>query len=174
MKGIYELIIPGTRAVRNYAEKLLADVRAQDFASKPKSGEVKIDTNHPAFIMGHLCLYPSRVFRLLGLNDELVAPPPSYPDMFAIGSVCHDDPECTRYPKKEELVSRFLKTTDIVIDRLPQIPDSSFTAVNTEERSKDRYPLVGAFVFYLLTAHANGHLGQISVWRRCMGLGSAL
>ncbi len=174
MKGIYELVLPGTRSLRNYTEKLLTDIRAEDFSRKPCVGGITIETNHPAFIVGHLCLYPARIFKLLGVNDESVTPPPSYYDQFIIGSVCHDDPDGVIYPKKEELVSRLLSTTDTVIAKLPEVPDSAFTAVNAEERSKEKYPLVGAFVFYLLTAHVNGHLGQISTWRRCFGLGSAL
>jgi hypothetical protein len=42
-----------------------------------------------------------------------------------------------------------------------------------EGRMKELFPTVGAAVNFLVVGHTQSHLGQISVWRRLMGLGSA-
>lgn len=167
---VTKILLPGAIAVRNYAEKLANGTPIEIFSSKPVVGGQTIECNHPAFIFGHLSLYPSRIFKLLEVEQPGIIPPKSYYDQFMIGAECLNDPERKIYPAKDELVNFFIKSTDLVIKELPNIPEEKFYAINVEERSKDRFPIVGSFISYLLISHANGHLGQISTWRRCMGL----
>ncbi|MEY4102879.1 MAG: hypothetical protein RL461_81, partial [Planctomycetota bacterium] len=39
---------------------------------------------------------------------------------------------------------------------------------------KERFPVLGQAVLFLCNNHQMMHLGQISAWRRVMGLGSAM
>lgn len=173
MPNITDLILPGAKAVRNNAEKLLKDVTPGIFARKPSVEGRVIDTNHAAFVYGHLALYPSRIMRLLGDEEaaDSLKPPQAYYDLFSIGAACHDDPEGKIYPGMQEITALFLSFTDTMLEKLPGIPESAFYSANSEERSRERFPITGSFVTYLLHAHPGGHLGQISTWRRCMGLG---
>lgn len=171
MTSPIELAIPGAIQVRNYAERLIKDIPVDKFASKPTVQGKTVETVHPAFIFGHLDLYPYRISSLLNLGAEELKPPTAYFELFSKDMKCENDPECKIYPHKDELTGFFLKKTDAVLEILKNVSPDKLYAENIEEKSKDRFPTVGSFVIYLLTTHPNGHFGQISVWRRCMGLG---
>ncbi len=157
--------------VRIYAEKLLKEIKAEDFSTKPLIGNRLIDCNHPAFLIGHLSLYANRISNLLNLGLDEFKPSQKYIDLFLKGAKCENDPERKIYPHKDELCDFFYRGTDKVISLLKDITDEQMLSENTDKASKDRFPLLGGFINYLVTAHPNVHLGQISVWRRCMGLG---
>jgi hypothetical protein len=173
MGKISEISAQTSVIIRNYAAKLLTDIKPSDFAKKPEVGGVLIDTNHPAFTFGHLSLYPSRISKLLNLGLDEFEPPKKYFDLFSIGSKCEHDPDGKIYPTMKEITDFYFNGADKINSLLKDIPDSKLTEINTDERSKERFPILGGFINYLLTAHPNVHLGQISVWRRCMGLGPA-
>ncbi len=44
-----------------YAQRLCKDIPANIFGCLATPGGVTIDSNHPAFVIGHLNLYPVRV-----------------------------------------------------------------------------------------------------------------
>jgi hypothetical protein len=168
---IADLLMPGARSVRTYAESLLKDIKSNQFARKPQVNEHTIELNHPAFNYGHLGLYPLRVSKLLQLDQTRVIPPQKFDVLFNAGAVCKDDPEGTIYPSMEIITSHFLSSHDALFEMLPRISDAQLLAPHPEERLLSRFPTVGSFIAYLLTAHANSHLGQVSAWRRCIGLG---
>lgn len=171
MPTLVELTQPVLHQVLLYGNKLLQGIRAEDFARKPRVQGTTIEINHPAFHFGHLGLYPGRIAGLFNLPAEGLVAPEGWMDLFKIGSPCHDDPEGTIYPKMDKIVSHFTSSHENLIRILPTIPEEKLLAVSTDERSKERFPIVGSFVMYLLSAHPNTHFGQVSAWRRCMGLG---
>lgn len=173
MQSVPELILPVAQVVRKYGESLLKDITAEKFARKPVVGGTTIDLNHPAFNYGHLALYPKRLLALLGVETAAVQVPPTWDELFKNGAPCHDDPEGTIYPRMEEITRKFFHGYDTAFELLPKVQDAVFFAPSTEERIRSRFPTNGSFVVHLLTSHVNQHLGQISGWRRCMGLGPA-
>ena len=59
-----------------YAERLLRNVPKDDAACFARAGERIIESNHPAFIYGHLSLYAPKVLW------QLAAPVPTIPEYF--------------------------------------------------------------------------------------------
>ena len=49
-----------------YAERLLAGIDNDQFGRLPHVGEQVIQSNHPAFIYGHLSLYAPKIIANLG------------------------------------------------------------------------------------------------------------
>jgi hypothetical protein len=150
-----------------YAERLLADIPEDRFAHMPFP-----KLNHPAFNVGHLSLYPNRLFTMLGRPD-LVIDKPGYPALFQAGTECVE--QDGRYPSKDELVSYYLERYRAMLAHLPEISDETLARDNpVEGRSREMFPTIGAAMCFLLNNHHMVHLGQISAWRRVMGLGSAM
>jgi len=165
-------LLPGARIVRDYGERLVKDISATQFARKPAIGGVIIDINHPAFTFGHLALYPSLIAQFLGLPIKGMEVPAKYPELFKQGVACHDDPEGTLYPAKDDLVYLYLSATDILLNQLSSIEEERLTRPLEDPKRQERFGSVGGFMTYALLPHSQGHFGQVSAWRRCMGLGA--
>jgi hypothetical protein len=163
------VLAPLARFSLSYAEMLLKDVRSTDFAKKPKG----VDTNHGAFIYGHLALYPERLFDLVG-QGALAKPDQKFMDLFAAGKPCLDDPLGTTYPAMEIIVARFRTRYEAVIPVLAETPDEVYHRPNPNERMKDRFPTIAIACNFLVSGHILVHLGQMSAWRRCMDLGPVM
>ena len=173
MGTISNQFAPGAVSVRANAERLLKGIESKDFARFPSFGGKVIETNHPAFVYGHIGLYAPRMLKLMGLDPTKFVLPANYSELFSSAAKCKDDPDRTIYPDMDEIVSIYLRGADMVLAALPEVEDDTMLAVNPEEKLASRFPTIGAFLGFLLTAHVNLHLGQVSAWRRCMGLGPA-
>lgn len=160
------IIAPPLRMTLGYADKLVQSIPADKFSHMPRA-----DLNSPAFCVGHLALYASRVAEMLG-NNDLGAPPAGYEDLFKNGAPCVD--RAGFYPAKEALVAECMKGWSKVADILPGVDDATFAKPNPIPQMAERLPTIGAMVSFMCLAHNMMHLGQISAWRRVMGLGSAM
>jgi hypothetical protein len=151
----------------SYAEAAVKDIPAGTFAHMPHA-----NMNHPAFCIGHLSLYPNRIFSLIG-QPKLVVDKPGYPELFAAGVQCVE--QDGRYPAKDEIVAYFLERSHAMLKVVEAVPDDVFARENPlEGRIKEVFPLVGNAVNFMLNNHNMMHLGQISAWRRAMGMGSVM
>ena len=54
-----------------YAQRLLKGIPEDRAARNATPGGTQIVSNHPTFIIGHLCLYPLKVLELLGHDGEV-------------------------------------------------------------------------------------------------------
>jgi hypothetical protein len=156
-----------------YAQKLLADVSDQDCSRFARIGDTIIESNHPAFIIGHLTLYPTRVVGQLGANIETVAPPESFEKLFSHEAKCIDDPNRSIYPPLREITSVMMAGYGTAIQLLESTEDEAFQADNPVERLRDRFPTLGSALGFYVGGHMMMHLGQFSAWRRAMGMGAA-
>jgi hypothetical protein len=173
-----EMMLQGARRARFYSEKLLAGIKPEQAACKPRfektGGPTVVDTNHPVFVFGHLALYPARIAKFAGLDGSALATPAGWEDLFKAGVPCQDDPDRKIYPSLEAVSTHFMKATDGLIAMLEKVDDKVLTAPTADERMRERFPLAGAAIAFMLNNHVMMHLGQISVWRRCFGLPSAM
>lgn len=129
------------------------------------------DLNSPAFCIGHLALYASMVAGLVGHGDALSAPA-GFDELFKNGAPCVD---CDgKYPSKEVLVREFTQGWSKVADILATVDESVMSKPNPMPGLAQRLPTIGSVVAFMCLAHNMMHLGQISSWRRVMGLGSAM
>ena len=163
---VQQLVIPSAELGLRYAEQLVTTIPADVFAKMPMK-----DLNSAAFNIGHLSIYGDRICSLLGRTD-LVQPMPYAVDLFKNGAPCLDQPGL--YPAKDVLVSTFFERQRRAIEAYAGASEAALNAENPAEgRFKEMFPTVGSAVSFLLNGHVQSHLGQISAWRRVMGLGSA-
>lgn len=166
---------PAARRVLTLADILLKDIRAEDFGRQPSApGGGIIRTNHPAFVYGHLAIYPTRILEFMGRDGAALVPTEKYTNLFAAGKECLHDPERSIYPPMDEIVGSFKRGHDAVLAALGSVDDDAFSSETPHEGMRARFPTVGSAVTFLVCAHTMMHLGQVSAWRRCMGLGSAM
>lgn len=175
MGACFEQIAVAARRGLGYAERLAVDVPADIFAAKPRftdaGKQIEIDCNHPAFVFGHLGLYPARVCGFVNLDGASIAAPAAWSDLFKAGAPCRDDRARTIYPAKEQIMSHFQNSYTFLIDRLPSLDDSLLTLPHPDPVVREKYfPTIGMAVIFMLTSHVMVHSGQISTWRRCFGL----
>ena len=164
---------------KGYGEVLLKGIAPEIAGRKPRfqtaEGLKVIDTNHPSFVFGHLALYPCRAWVMTGAGDGgSVQAPSAWNDLFAAGVECKDDVEGTIYPKLDELAAKFFSAQDAACAYVRTLDDAVFARENPNEKMRSRFPTVGTALTFLLAAHPMMHFGQISTWRRCYGLPSAM
>ncbi|MCC6676336.1 MAG: DinB family protein [Phycisphaerales bacterium] len=178
MTAFSECLASAGRFGRGYAKILLAGIEPGRFARKPRfetsAGVKVVDTNHPAFIFGHLSLYPARLFTLLGADAKSVEAPAAWGDLFKAGAACRDDVDGTIYPAMEAITTRFFSAYEAAVEHVKSVPDDVLARVNPNEQARDRFPTIGVLVNFYLNGHVMMHMGQVSAWRRCVGLPSAM
>jgi hypothetical protein len=170
---LMEYVRPGAIVTRGYAERLLKGITPESFARYPVVNGVQVTINHPAFVFGHLALYPALIAEMTGISNKGMEIPKNYPDLFKMGVPCQDDPTGSIYPPMNEIVEAFFSGTDALIASLDSFSPESLDILLENPSRRERFGTVGAFLTYILLAHPQSHLGQVSGWRRCMGLGPA-
>lgn len=157
------------------AQALLEGVRDEDFSSFPQIGSTTVETNHPAFIYGHLSIYPFMVASTLGLDASEIAVPEGFDELFKNGVECVHDPEGKTYPSREAIVSYFTRAHAFVFEGMKGLEDGAFlNGIEGNDWAADFFGNGGTMGVFMLHDHYMFHLGQMSAWRRCMGLGSAM
>jgi hypothetical protein len=144
-----------------YCRTLVKDIPDERMAEQPHEG-----VNHPAWILGHLSLTGDGALGLLGVQKSL---PPEWATLFGRGS----KPSTARstYPSKAELLEtveqKYAKARQKAAAATPEL----LSQPNANARLKETLPTSKDLVAFLLTGHLAGHLGQLSAWRRMIGLG---
>lgn len=170
MGKLVDIILPGAKMAMGYSEALLNGIAAKDFARLPKG----INTNHPAFVYGHLSVYPDKIMPEIGLARLSKPDHAKWVELFDAGKECRDDPSGTIYPSMEAIVSRYRERYAALVEALPSVDESLLWAMNPNEKARDRLPTQGARLNFYLNGHTQMHLGQVSAWRRIMGMPSAM
>lgn len=157
-----------------YGERLVNGIDATRFACHARPGGVEVKSNHPAFVFGHLSIYPSRVTQVLGLAPGATAIPSGWEELFKNGIECKDDPENRIYPPMAEIMRVFGESYRAALAIVADADDAKLLAANpTPGRLSEIFPTVGGMFGFYLSGHAQSHLGQVSAWRRMMGLPAA-
>lgn len=130
------------------------------------------EINHPAFVVGHLSLYLELCLTLLERSD-LSSPFPFEEATFKDGAACVE--QDGRYPDKSALLAYFFEHSATVLRAVRESSNEVLAKPNPMGgRMSELFPTVGCAVNFLVNNHVMMHLGQISAWRRLMGLGSAM
>ncbi|MFM8378408.1 MAG: DinB family protein [Planctomycetia bacterium] len=156
----------------NYADRLLKGIPADRFPRFAVVGGQTVESNHPAFVYGHLSLYAPKILHQIG------SPAPPVPEHFEIrfskDAKCIDDRDLDLYPPMDEVVAFFLEGHRMVTGALRSTPDEVFQRPNPAEgRMKELFPTIGSVQTFYCGGHMMMHLGQVSAWRRMEGLGAA-
>ena len=75
----------------------------------------------------------------------------------------------TAYPSKAELIAALEQTHAVIAAGLLNMTETEMQQP-ASERIRHRFPLVGDAMVGLVTTHEALHVGQLSAWRRAMGM----
>lgn len=174
MGQIGQVIAAAGSLALNYAERLMAGVSQQNYARFARPGGVELRSNHAAFILGHLAIYPARILPVLRAGDAGPAVPAGYEALFKNGAECLDDPLGSIYPGLDELRRHFFEGYRATLQATIDASDQTLLSPNPDEgRMKELFPTIGAVTSFYIAGHTQMHLGQLSAWRRACGLPAA-
>lgn len=171
---IGDMLTLTTARTMGLAKGLLGSVNADDFAKQPTADGKPVDTNHPAFVYGHLAIYPAKVMGMIGHDGTAAACPEAWEDLFKNGAVCTHDADGSKYPPMGEIIAKFEAGYELLIDATKATSDDLLLQPIAEEGWREAFGTNGGMVSFMLHDHLMFHLGQVSAWRRMMGLGSAM
>ena len=149
-----------------YAKALLTDIDPDTFAHMPMA-----DFNHAAFNYGHLALYPNKMLELLGRTDAQLELPFG-DDLYGAGVECVE--QDGRYQSMDVITGAFFAGHERLLEILPTIDPEAMDVELPEGRAREMFSIVGNAVTFMSCSHTMMHLGQVSMWRRAMGLGSCM
>ncbi len=155
-----DIVLKSNTLLLQYARMLLADIPDERLTEQPLPG-----VNHPAWILGHLALSTEMTLTSLGAAKTL---PPDWAGKFGPGSklsAARGD-----YPAREELLRAFEEGFARVRQRAAAATPEQLARPSTNAGMKEFLPTVGDGVVFALTGHLAGHLGQLSAWRRMIGV----
>ncbi|MFG0326463.1 MAG: DinB family protein [Phycisphaerales bacterium JB037] len=168
-------IARGCKVSMGLAEMLLKDVHPGTFARSIKLDGTRIDANHPAFVYGHLSLYPARIVSMLGGDASDITPSEHLKELFEAGKDSVDDADGTIYPSMGEITGAFFRGYERAMETVSALDDARLAEPNpVEGRLREMFPTLGGALLFVLNDHPMFHLGQVSTWRRCMGLGPVM
>jgi DinB superfamily len=151
-------ISKNTIATIAYAKQILADIDDSSMCQQPSG------LNHPAWLLLHLATAADYASSLLGGQGVCPAGWNELADTKKPQTQTRSD-----YPSKEELVSNFEAAFKHAADLYEK---SSAEDLNKQQKLgffETELPTVGDMATFLLIAHTNLHLGQLSAWRRATG-----
>jgi len=170
-----DAIVNSAKRMRGYAEKAVVGITDEIAAHKPEwgRGNGRIDCNHAAFVFGHLALYPLRLMDVIGIKHTIKLPN-AYEGLFKAGAPCHHDEHGTIYPRLSAIMPLFYAGHDALFAAAAKLSDADLAKPITDEKMKAHFPNVGEALTFMLCSHTAIHIGQVSTWRRAMGLPSAM
>ena len=157
-----------------YGTRLVQGVTSDNFARLAQNDGGAIQSNHPAFIYGHLSLYGPKIIANLGAADSQVRIPDGFESLFSKDATCQDDLEGTIYPAMDEVTSFFFDSYQAAVNTLRTADEQIMQQPNPSGgRMTELFPTLGSMLAFYGGGHLMMHLGQMSAWRRAMGMGAA-
>ncbi len=143
-----------------HCRMLVGDIADERLAEQPIAG-----VNHPAWILGHLAWTADGALGMLGAQKRLSA---EWASLFGRGS----KPSAQRglYPSKDELLRAVEQGYQQVRQEAATANLEQLARSTTNPLTKDTLPTSKEMVAFLLSGHMGVHLGQLSSWRRMIGL----
>ncbi len=144
-----------------YALRLVGDLR--DPFAQPVAGATM---NHPAWILAHLNVY-APIAAALASRGRFEDP---IEHRYGQKSRVVSDP--AEYPAFSALTGEYERTHAMAEAALERADERVFGEANPLERWRTMHPTVGDMLVTLMVKHESGHLGQLSAWRRALGMAS--
>lgn len=148
------------RFMLGYCRMLADDIPDERFAEQPLP-----EVNHPAWILGHLACSADSAVALLGGQKSLSA---EWVAKFGPKSKFSD--ARAEYPSKQELLLTLERTFEEARRLAVLVAPEQLAAAHANPAFAEAMPHVGDLCTFLLTSHLGVHLGQLSAWRRMIGL----
>ncbi|MCE2790824.1 MAG: DinB family protein [Planctomycetota bacterium] len=153
----------GLKKNLDWAQRLTADLSPEQMTLQPP-GDRPAPVNHPAWIFSHLNVYLPVMAGLL--RGETFEDPKFHP----FGMQSKPEADASVYASKEDLLKAWNAGHEELARLLSTATDATLLQPVTLPRWREIMPTAGIVVPYLLLVHENQHLGQLSAWRRVLGL----
>ena len=144
-----------------YLNALVKDLSEDKMVAQPVKD---VTMNHAAWVLGHL---PTACDFGLSLMGEKGVCPEGWDKLFGMSSKPQNDRKL--YPSKAELLKLIEAGYKRIVDVFKAFPATKLANPMSADLQKI-WPTVGDALVFLLTAHDATHLGQLSAWRRALGL----
>jgi hypothetical protein len=142
-----------------YGVRLVADVAPEMFTAQPVPGRMM---NHPAWVFNHLNLYAGIAVKMC--RGEGFEDPAEHP-----------------HGQKSEPLARLDGDPKVMVATWRTLHEEGARALeaagvertgaeNPLARWRTLHPTVGDMLVTLMVKHESAHLGQLSAWRRAMGM----
>lgn len=161
MNPLRSAILITWRRNGGYARRLVADLAPAQWLAQPVPGRV---LNHPAWIFAHLNVYApiaADMLRGRAFDDPIDHP---------FGQKSEVSPDPGVYGPPEHLLADYTRLHDDAQAALESADDRIFAQPNPLPRWREVHPTTGDMLVTLMVKHESHHLGQLSAWRRAMGL----
>ncbi len=144
-----------------YAKRLVADIPDDTMALQPAPG-----MNHAAWVLGHLACTADMLGAMIGVKPTC---PADWATRFDWNSSPSSD--ASQYPSKATLLQALEDAHATIAAALPDVPQSRWQETTPLEAVRGFLPTLGDCFVFVMAAHENMHLGQLSAWRRVQGMG---
>lgn len=143
-----------------YAKRLVTEIPDTQMAFQPARG-----MNHAAWVLGHLACTADMLGGMLGVKPTC---PPEWVPLFDWNSTPSSD--MSVYPSKATLLKALEDAHAAIAAALPGVPASRWADETPVEAVRGFLPTLGDCFVFVMAAHENMHLGQLSAWRRAQGM----
>lgn len=144
----------------DYLREQVEPVAAPDMVAQPDG-----IMNHPAWVIGHLTHTCQMLGGVIGLPPWL---PGDWPGRYGTGSAPVADARV--YETKDGALAILRDAQARLAEAVERLDDSSLNEPFPDESYRVVFPTVRHALTQVLVGHTANHVGQVSVWRRAMGL----
>jgi hypothetical protein len=144
----------------DFLREQVADVSEVDMVKQP-DGFV----NHPAWTIGHITAATHLLARTIGVTKWL---PTEWVQNYRTGSIPVAD--ASPYDAKHELLSKLSEAQSKITQAIEQMTDVQLDVPFPAESFRSVFPTIRHALTQVLIGHTAFHVGQISLWRKAMGL----
>jgi hypothetical protein len=143
-----------------YLREQVAEVSAAEMVAQPSG-----IANHPAWVIGHLAYSCQLLGDVIGLPGWL---PNDWAKRFGPGSQPVADPSA--YESKESALVILGDAQSKIIQAVERLQDARLDEPFPNPQYCEVFPTIRHALTQVLVAHTAHHVGQVTVWRRAMGL----
>lgn len=144
----------------DFLREQVAEVAAPDLVAQPNG-----IMNHPAWVIGHLTHACQLLGGVIGLPPWL---PIDWAKRFGTGSVPVAD--VSLYETKQKALAMLGDAQARITHAVEELDDSRLDEPFPDESYRQVFPTIRHAFTQVLIGHTANHIGQVSVWRRAMGL----
>jgi hypothetical protein len=144
----------------DFLREQVADVSASAMVAQPNG-----IGHHPAWVVGHLTFTCQLLGGVVGLPEWL---PQGWAGRFGPGSKPSAD--AGLYETKDEALAILRDAQERISRAVEGLRDSRLDEPFPDPSYRDVFPTIRHALTQVLVGHTANHVGQLSVWRRAMGL----
>jgi hypothetical protein len=144
----------------DFLREQVEDVGDKDMVAQPNG-----IMNHPAWTIGHITAATHLLARTIGVAKWL---PTEWVQNYRTGSKPVADADI--YDSKNELLSKLREAQSKITEAIENLTDSQLDELFPAEAYRDVFPTIRHALTQVLIGHIGFHVGQVSLWRKAMGL----